>query len=97
MIFNILALAPAVLAVVATSSFVALALYQFAKGVAPYVRRLWSWLSTPHTYGAEEAGDDSGVTLTGWQLVGVSLLTVALSLALCIDYDALLNNMLYHL
>lgn len=94
MIFNILTLAPAVLAVVATSFFVALALYQFAKDVAPYVRRFWSWLSTPHTYGAEEAGDDSGVTLTGLQLVGISLLTVALSLALCIDYDALLNEML---
>ena len=94
MIFNILTLAPAVIAAAAMSSIVALALYQFAKGVAPYVRRFWSWLSTPHTYGAEEAGDDSGVTLTGWQLLGAALFTVALSLALCIDYDALLNNML---
>lgn len=91
MVYNILTLAPAAIAVAALGSFVALALYQFARDVAPYVLRLWSWLTTPHTYGAEEAGDDSGVTLTGWQLLGVSLLTVALSLALCIDYDALLN------
>lgn len=89
MVYNILALAPAALAVAALSSIVALALYQFAKDVVPHVRRLLAWLSTPHTYGAEEAGDDSGVTLTGWEFLCVSALTVALSLALCIDYDAL--------
>lgn len=44
------------------------------------LRAAATWLRTPHTYGEE----DEAVTITGLQYVGISALTFALSLILCI-------------